>query len=122
MSQGSADASKSTTPIQLFWFRRDLRLQDNAALYEALKTGGKVQPLFIFDSEILSALNNPSDTRVPFIFDQIVRLKSELQKLGSDLWVYYGKPVEILTKILKEKKIEALYSNHDYEPSAIAPS
>ncbi len=108
------------TPIKLFWFRRDLRLNDNAGLYEALKSGTGIQPLFIFDSDILSELNNPSDARVLFIFEQIVRLKSELQKLGSDLWVYYGKPFEVMAKIFREKKIEAVYSNHDYEPAAIS--
>jgi deoxyribodipyrimidine photo-lyase len=103
----------------LFWFRRDLRISDNAALYHALKKHKEVQPFFIFDSTILSKLENTEDARVNFIYNTIKELKSELQKLGSDLKVYYGEPAKIFTHLIHENKITHVYANRDYEPSAI---
>ena len=90
--------------IALFWFRRDLRLQDNAGLYHALKSGENIQPIFIFDQNILSKLEDKDDRRVTFIYRQIERLKKELNQLGSDLWVFYGIPLEIHKKLLSRNK------------------
>ncbi|RYZ83912.1 MAG: deoxyribodipyrimidine photo-lyase, partial [Proteobacteria bacterium] len=105
--------------ITFFWFRRDLRLEDNAGLYHALHEGKNVVPVFIFDAEILEALAEPNDQRVPFIHQVISDLKTELQELGSDLVVRHGKPLELWPKLFKEFSAERLYCNHDYEPSAI---
>lgn len=105
--------------INFFWFRRDLRLEDNAGLYHALKDGGRVLPVFIFDKEILEALARPQDLRVQFIYETIVALKAELQKRGSDLVVRFGQPTEIWRSLLRDFAAEAIYTNHDYEPSAI---
>lgn len=105
--------------ISLFWFRRDLRLEDNAGLYHALKHGVKVRPIFIFDSQILAPLPK-DDARVSFIFDQVQSLKLRLQEMGSDLWVFHGEPLAILEKLLSEHSVTNLFANHDYEPSAIA--
>jgi deoxyribodipyrimidine photo-lyase len=127
----------------LFWFRRDLRLQDNSGLYQALAAAKaqntKVLPVFIFDSTILNALNDKKDARLNFIFDTITALKQELQAFGSDLLVLHGQPLQIWTA-LSEKidnqaskinnqaskinnqaskiNFSALYFNRDYEPYA----
>jgi len=84
------------TSISIFWFRRDLRLADNAALYHALKSDYPVLPLFIFDNNILDKLPK-DDARVTFIYQTIEDLKKELQQQGSDLLVKYGAPEYGLT-------------------------
>ncbi|WP_394346897.1 cryptochrome/photolyase family protein [Pedobacter nototheniae] len=103
--------------ICICWFRRDLRLEDNAAFYHALKSGNPVLPLFIFDRNILDKLPK-DDARVTFIHQTIETLKVELQKQGSDLLVKYGKPEDIWSKILEEYDVKEVYTNHDYEPYA----
>ncbi|MGE4287320.1 MAG: deoxyribodipyrimidine photo-lyase [Salinivirgaceae bacterium] len=105
--------------INLFWFRRDLRLTDNTGLYQALKSANKVQPLFIFDSAILDDLTEKRDRRVSFIYETIAQLKKELVQMGSDVWVFYGNPLEVFKKLLSAYKIASVYVNHDYEPYAI---
>ena len=102
----------------IFWFRRDLRLHDNAGLYHALRSGLPVIPIFIFDKNILDELNDRSDKRVQFIFLQIEKLKAELQKMGSDLKIFYSTPIEVFQKLFTENKIEKVFTNHDYEPYA----
>lgn len=102
----------------IFWFRRDLRLEDNAGLYHALKKNNNVVPLFIFDSNILDELEDKQDPRVMFIHDAISDLKSQLKKMGSDIMVRHGKPVEIWKEIIKNFDVEAVYTNRDYEPYA----
>ena len=99
----------------IFWFRRDLRLFDNAGLYHALKTSEKVIPIFIFDRNILDKLEDKSDSRVEFIHDTISKLKKELVAKGSDLKVYYGFPEEIFPSILEKYKPDAVFTNRDYE-------
>ena len=99
----------------LFWFRRDLRLEDNAGLYHALKENKEVLPLFIFDSVILGNLEDKTDRRVEFIRQALVLLKSELEKSESSLLVLYGDPV----KIFDASNPKSVYTNHDYEPYAI---
>ena len=105
--------------ITLCWFRRDLRLSDQAALFYALKEQKNIQPVFVFDSDILEALQNPLDRRVQFIYETLEALKIELKNLGSDLWVEYGKPSVVFKNLFKENSVEAIYCNHDYEPQAI---
>lgn len=101
-----------------FWFRRDLRLHDNAALFHALKDNDEVQCVFIFDRNILDKLNDEKDARVSFIYDCILDIKSELNAKGSDLKVYYGNPEEIWPHIFKNEKLSSLYFNRDYEQYA----
>ncbi len=106
--------------IAVFWFRRDLRLEDNAGLYHALKSGLKVLPLFIFDTEILDKLADKFDARVTFIYEELLAIKKELEeKYSSSLLVLNGKPTIIWTQILKEYTVAEVYTNHDYEPYAI---
>ncbi|NOW98596.1 deoxyribodipyrimidine photo-lyase [Mucilaginibacter sp. SG564] len=107
------------TPIVIFWFRRDLRLNDNAGLYHALKSGNPVLPLFIFDKEILDDLEGKDDARVTFIHQTIEQLSKELHKLGSGLTVIYDKAEHAWDDIIHTHNIAAVYTNHDYEPYAI---
>jgi deoxyribodipyrimidine photo-lyase len=105
--------------ISIFWFRRDLRLHDNAGLYHALKSEKNVLPLFIFDLNILDKLADKKDARVTFIHDVLKNIKSELKSLGSDLMVKYGEPTEIWKELIKKYDINSVYTNHDYESYAI---
>lgn len=101
--------------IAVFWFRRDLRLEDNAGLYHALKSGQPVLPLFIFDTQILNELDDKTDKRVQFIHAEIERLHCELTALGSGLLVKTGKPLQVWEELLGQYSIKAVYANHDYE-------
>ena len=100
-----------------FWFRRDLRLDDNAGLFHALTSGKPVIPVFIFDREILDQLP-AEDARVDFIHRSLHELQAQLAGMGSSLSVCYGLPSEIWPQLLKEFPIQAVYTNHDYEPYA----
>lgn len=107
-----------TTPLAVFWFRRDLRLHDNAGLAQALASGHAVLPVFIFDSNILSGLPQ-DDARVTFIFDTLQALRTQLERdHGSSLALYHGKPLEVFERILHSYPVAAVYTNHDYEPYA----
>lgn len=111
----------NTTNLAIFWFRRDLRIEDNAGLYHALQSGLKVLPIFIFDKTILNKLN-PDDKRVNFIWKEISRLKNELKgDFQSNLRVFYDSPENAFQKIVEEyPNLSAVYTNRDYEPAAIA--
>ena len=104
--------------IAIHWFRRDLRLEDNAAFYHSLKSGYNVQSVFIFDNDILDALEDKKDRRLQFIHDQITYLNQQLQLHGGSLDVRYGTPIKIWKELLKEYNTAAVYTNHDYEPYA----
>lgn len=104
--------------VNIFWFRRDLRLTDNAGLYHALKSGHPVLPVFIFDRDILDNLEVKQDRRVEFIYDALMGLQAQLIKLGSSLEVYYGFPEEIYAGLLRRYKISEVFTNSDYEPYA----
>lgn len=117
MKKSSESQPPKKSQINLFWFRRDLRLEDNAGLYHALKSYNPVLPIFIFDKNILDKLPK-SDARVTFIHQTIANLKTQLNKLGTDLIVEYGSPEEIWRKLLSKFEIATVYANHDYEPYA----
>jgi deoxyribodipyrimidine photo-lyase len=104
--------------ICIFWFRRDLRLDDNAALYHALKSGHPVLPIFIFDKTILDHLENKSDRRVEFIYNTIAGLHGSLHRSGGSLEVHYGHPAGVFQHLLTAHDIAAVYTNTDYEPYA----
>ncbi len=104
--------------INIFWFRRDLRLTDNAGLFHALKSDKPVMPIFIFDKDILDLLEDKADKRVAFIHKTIIDLQEQLIKIGSTLMVYYGQPIEIFKQIITKYSINAVFTNHDYEPYA----
>ena len=105
-------------PNAIFWFRRDLRLEDNHGLFEVLKNYKNVLPIFIFDPEILEKLPK-DDARVNFIYNQLKDLNDSLdtnQKINT----YYDRPSQVFNQLISEFPIEAVYTNHDYEPYAIA--
>ncbi|MBN2729021.1 MAG: deoxyribodipyrimidine photo-lyase [Bacteroidales bacterium] len=104
--------------IAVFWFRRDLRLIDNKALYHALKENETVLPIFIFDTDILNKFP-VEDRRVSFIYDQLQILNAELKKPRKAIQVFHGKPLQIFQKITEEFKLSTVYCNEDYEPDAI---
>ncbi|MBN9381602.1 MAG: deoxyribodipyrimidine photo-lyase [Chitinophagaceae bacterium] len=104
--------------INIFWFRRDLRLYDNAGLYHALKSDRPVLPLFIFDRNILDKLDEKADARVQFIRDTLVEMQKELDKRGTGLEVHYGFPEEVFQQLLSKYEVGHVYTNHDYEPYA----
>jgi deoxyribodipyrimidine photo-lyase len=107
------------TPISICWLRRDLRLQDNAALYHALKSPEPLLLLFIFDTEILSKLSNKADARVTFIYNTIKELQEELASMGSTMLIKTGSPIDIWRdEILKEYEVKSVFLNEDYEPYA----
>ena len=106
------------TSVNLFWFRRDLRLNDNAALYHALKSGMPVIPIFIFDKKILDKLDNKQDRRVEFIHTTLENIQQELAAMGSFLEVHYGTPVQVFKTLLEKYTVNSVYTNHDYEPYA----
>ena len=102
----------------IYWLRRDLRLHDNHALYQALRSELPVIPIFIFDRNILEELPR-DDARVTFIHDTLNTLKQDLSKHGSDLKVYYGDPIEIYKEIISTYQVKVIYTNRDYEPYAL---
>ena len=104
----------------LVWFRRDLRDFDHAALYHALKTSNQVFCIFVFDTEILDLLVNKQDRRVEFIWESVKELKAALQAKGGDLIVMHGKAHELIPMYALQANIHAVFSNRDYEPSAVA--
>lgn len=104
--------------VNLFWFRRDLRIADNAGLYHALKDKNPVVPIFIFDRNILDELEDSKDRRVEFIYKSIENLQEKLIKKDSTLDVRYGLPKDIFSQLLQDYKIEKVFTNHDYEPYA----
>lgn len=105
--------------VSIFWMRRDLRLDDNAGLYHALKSGFPVIILFIFDKNILEKLNDKADKRVNFIHEQLSSIQNELINLNSSLLVKYGIPDKIWNELFLQFDIAGIYTNHDYEPYAI---
>ena len=108
-----------TTPVSIFWFRRDLRLHDNAGLYHALKSGIPVQCVFIFDKNILEKLRKGSvDRRVIFIHRQFMRLAGELNELGASLDVLHDTAENAWMRLSVKYTIKSVYTNHDYEPYA----
>lgn len=104
--------------VNIFWFRRDLRLEDNTGLYHALSAGLPVIPVFIFDTNILSRLSDKKDRRVAFIHQALEHIRQQLTDAGSDLLVFHGKPDEVFRKLADTYRINGVYTNHDYEAYA----
>jgi deoxyribodipyrimidine photo-lyase len=104
--------------VNIVWMRRDLRLDDNTALFHALKTRENVLPLFIFDAAILLRIPNREDFRVNFIYESLQQIKNELEKIGSTLMVTHGRPLDIFKSLAEKFHICSVYCNRDYEPYA----
>jgi deoxyribodipyrimidine photo-lyase len=105
--------------INIMWFRRDLRLEDNTALFHALNAGLPVLPVFIFDRTILDKLDNKADRRVEFIHAALEEMQAALVKMGSSLLVEHGIPIDVFALLVQRYEIEAVFTNHDYEPDAL---
>ncbi|WP_103070564.1 cryptochrome/photolyase family protein [Aquimarina sediminis] len=103
--------------VSVFWFRRDLRLEDNKGLYKALKSGNKIVPIFIFDDEILDQLPK-DDARVSFIYDTLEKLYRKLKGIGVPLFVKRGNVLDVWQKLILDFNVTAVYTNKDYEPYA----
>ncbi|MFG6686017.1 cryptochrome/photolyase family protein [Mariniflexile sp. HNIBRBA6329] len=104
--------------MNIFWFRRDLRLDDNHGLFEALSGNQPVLPIFIFDTEILEKLPK-DDARVTFIHHSLQNIRKTLwEKYNSGVAIYHGKPLNIFYQLIEDYNINSVYTNHDYEPYA----
>eukprot|EP01136_Pigoraptor_vietnamica_P001007 Opistho-1_new@27045 len=103
--------NRQMSKISIFWFRRDLRLHDNAGLYHALKKGMPVLPIFIFDKNILDKLADKRDRRVEFIHQALTEIQASLKELGSSLLVKYGTPEEVFPELLNQYDIASIFTN-----------
>ena len=104
----------------LMWFRRDLRMADNAALYHALKSSRRVFCVFVFDRTILDALPSRTDRRVEFIHASLIELDAALRHHGGALIVQHGNATQDIPALAQALKVDAVFTNHDYEPAATA--
>jgi deoxyribodipyrimidine photo-lyase len=107
-------------PVSLFWFRRDLRTDDNRGLYHALSSGNPVLPVFILDTEILGKLEDKDDRRVTFILSALEALNMKLAAAGSSLNIFHGTPEEAFRRLIDRFAVKEVYTNGDYEPYATA--
>lgn len=106
------------TAINIFWFRRDLRLNDNIGLFNALQSKNSVLPIFIFDPEILDKLPK-NDARLTFIHNTLQSMCKTLQsKYKSSIAMYHDNPIKVYKQLTNDYNIETVYTNHDYEPYA----
>jgi deoxyribodipyrimidine photo-lyase len=107
--------------MNIVWFRRNLRLEDNLPLNEAIKENRQILPIFIFDTNILSRFTNPYDRRVNFIAQALFAMNLKLQRFGGKITILYGDPTIVLPKLVAELKvqgnnIENVYADQDFEP------
>jgi len=103
--------------MNIFWFRRDLRLDDNNALYQAL-SAGSVLPIFIFDTNILENIADKHDRRVCFIYQQLRQLKKQIERAGGTLNIFHGRPDQVFRTLLADYDIDKVFAGNDYEPYA----
>lgn len=104
--------------ISIFWFRRDLRLHDNKALFHALQSEEKILPIFIFDIDILKKIPK-DDARISFIYSELKAMNIHLESYGTEIKMFHGNPKEVFKSLMKNYTIEKVFTNHDYEPYAI---
>jgi deoxyribodipyrimidine photo-lyase len=102
----------------IFWFRRDLRIEDNTALIQALNSSNSIIPIFIFDINIIKKLPK-DDARISFIYNQLIGINKYLKRFNSSLLVLHGDPEKLILDLVQKKNVSSLYSNLDYEPYAI---
>lgn len=105
--------------LSIFWFRRDLRLDDNTALINSLKSGFPVLPVFIFDTEIITELER-TDARITFIYNSLQAINNELKKYNSAVKIFVGSPLDVWKTIIEQYEIEAVFVNRDYEPYSMS--
>ena len=102
----------------IFWFRRDLRLEDNTALAHSLIEKENVIPIFIFDEKITNTLSK-NDSRITFIYNQLEKINKQLEHCNSSLLVLKGNPTEVFQNLITKYDIRSVFSNKDYEPYAL---
>jgi deoxyribodipyrimidine photo-lyase len=105
--------------VNIFWFRRDLRIDDNHGLFQALNAGLPVVPVFIFDSSILAQFPNPNDARLTFIYQSLCGIDREFRKYNSSLQVYFSSPEVVFGRLAAKYAIQAVFFNADYEPASV---
>jgi deoxyribodipyrimidine photo-lyase len=105
--------------VVIFWFRRDLRWEDNHGLFKALSSGMPVLPIFIFDTDILDKLDDKKDMRLQFIYENCRKIHVHFRQFNSGLRILHGRPIEIWKALAQEYSIKEVYTNQDYEPYAI---
>ena len=103
--------------LTLFWFRRDLRVQDNVGFYHALKNAEQVLPIFIFDTAIIDKLPQ-QDARIEFILKALGDINDAMKRNRCTVGMYRGEPKAIITQLLDNYPIDRVVTNHDYEPYA----
>jgi deoxyribodipyrimidine photo-lyase len=108
-----------TQKINIFWFRRDLRWEDNVGLFHALENSLPVLPIFIFDTQILEKLEDKKDRRVHFIHTALEALQEKIAGKGKTLLVLKGDPIQVWKDLIKKYSIHSVFTNHDYEPYAL---
>ncbi|MEZ5003729.1 MAG: deoxyribodipyrimidine photo-lyase [Chitinophagales bacterium] len=104
--------------VSIFWFRRDLRLEDNVGLHHALKSGRPVMPIFIFDTDIIDDLPK-NDARISFIHKCLQTINNDLKAFDSSIKIYQGRPIDIWKTVIKDFEVAQVYTNKDYEPYAV---
>ena len=109
---------QKTDKVSIIWFRRDLRLEDNKALFFAQQSGFPVLPIFIFDNNIILELD-ANDGRISFIYNNLKAIHSTLADYNSALYCLKGKPIEVWKQLINEFEIASVFANKDYEPYAI---
>jgi deoxyribodipyrimidine photo-lyase len=109
----------SKKSVSVFWFRRDLRLEDNTALQHALDSKFPVVPIFVFDPQILNRLESRKDARVQFILSEIQKIKSWLEELNTSVLIFHESPSRVFEQLMSQYDIRSVFANRDYEPQAI---
>ena len=105
--------------VSIFWFRRDLRLEDNVGLYHAVAGDHPVLAIFIFDRNILDLLDDKKDRRVDYIHQVISKINRQLIQLNGSLNTFYGNPLDVFKELSERYAIQEVFCNRDYEPLAI---
>ena len=112
-------ATPEKTELTIFWFRRDLRLDDNVGLSQALNSGFPVMPIFIYDKEILDNLENKRDRRVDYFHQALQAINVDLNKSGGTLSTFYDQPMAVFKDLSEKYSIQSIYCNRDYEPATV---
>jgi deoxyribodipyrimidine photo-lyase len=110
--------ANESSSLVIFWFRRDLRIADNAGFAAATATSPRVVPVFVFDTNILGDIEDHSDRRVTFIHDSVKELRLKLRAHGSDLVILHGDPLRKIPELAERLDAAAVFTNRDYEPYA----
>ena len=105
--------------INIFWFRRDLRIEDNHGFYEALIAGKPVLPVFVFDTAILNDLDD-NDSRLTFILREVQKLHDLFEQKGSSFWIFHGTAPDAFKMLHAEYAPDTVFFNEDDEPYALS--